>query len=77
MLYFAYTTLIDPAHMEKVSPGATFEFVAHLPETKLTFPVRDTDWKGGLPSVLPEAGNTVWGAIFEIPKKEMTALDEL
>jgi gamma-glutamylcyclotransferase (GGCT)/AIG2-like uncharacterized protein YtfP len=77
VLYFAYTTLIDPDHMEKASPDATFEFVAHLPETKLIFPVKDTEWKGGLPSVLAEAGNTVWGAIFEVPKKDLSALDEV
>ncbi len=77
MLYFAYTTLIDPRHMEKAAPNASFEFVAHLPETKLIFPVKDGQWKGGLPSVLPESGNTVWGAIFEVPTKELKALDEV
>ena len=31
MLYFAYTARIEPSKMAEVAPGATFEFIAHLP----------------------------------------------
>lgn len=30
---------------------------------------------GGLPSVRPLPGNTVWGAVFSIPDGELAALD--
>ena len=75
MLYFAYTSLIAPGQMSDAAPDAEFQFVAHLPETKLIFPYKNGDWKGALPSVLPEPGNTVWGAVFDIPEEQMSGLD--
>ncbi len=38
------------------------------------FPIPNGD--GGLPSVYPEAGNTVWGAVFEIPRSGLDALHD-
>ena len=75
MLYFAYTTMIDPNRLKELAPGSDFLFVAHLPETQLIFPYKNGKWKGGLPSVKAEPGNTVWGAIFEVPQAELSALD--
>lgn len=75
MLYFAYTTLIEPAVMADAAPDSEFQFVAHLPETQLIFPYNNGKWKGGLPSVKAEPGNTVWGAIFEVPSEQMSSLD--
>lgn len=75
MLYFAYTSLIAPDRMSEAAPGSQFQFVAHLPETKLIFPYKNGTWKGALPSVLPEPGNTVWGAIFDVPQDQMSSLD--
>ena len=73
-LYFAYTALISPRLMSEVAPDAQFKFIAHLPETRLTFPYRDGNWEGGLPTVRAEPGNTVWGAVFEIPTERMADL---
>ena len=75
MLYFAYTALIDPARLGEHAPEAEFQFVAHLPETQLIFPHRNGTWEGVLPSVKPEPGNTVWGAIFDVPSEQLSALD--
>ena len=75
MLYFAYTTLIEPGRMRTHAPEAEFQFVAHLPETQLIFPYKNGEWRGGLPSVKAEPGNTVWGAIFEVPSEQLSALD--
>ena len=75
MLYFAYTTLIDPNRIREHAPEAEFQFVAHLPETQLIFPYKNGKWKGGLPSVKAEPGNTVWGAIFDVPGEQLSALD--
>ena len=75
MLYFAYTTLIEPSRMHSHAPEAEFQFVAHLPETQLIFPYKNGQWRGGLPSVKAEPGNTVWGAIFEVPSEQLSALD--
>ncbi len=74
-LYFAYTALISPRRMAEAAPGAKFRFIAHLPETRLVFPYSNGAWDGTLPSVRPEAGNTVWGAVFEVPSKQLADLN--
>lgn len=61
--------------MSQVAPDAEFRFIAHLPETRLVFPLSNGRWKGSLPSVLSQPGNTVWGAVFEIPQRSLDDLD--
>ena len=58
-----------------MAPNASFVCIAHLPETRLCFPLNRPDLGGGLPSVTPDPGHTVWGALFEIPADEASALD--
>lgn len=72
LLYFAYDANIEPRQLKKVAPGAEFEFIAHLPEWRMTFPIRNRD--GGLPSVHPESGNTVWGAVFTVEPDDLESL---
>ena len=74
-LYFAYDANIDPSRLGEVAPRAAFEFIAHLPEWKLEYTIANGD--GGLPSVRPLAGNTVWGAVFSVPTDELSAIDEI
>lgn len=73
LLYFAYDANIEPTRLTRIAPGAEFRFIAHLPEWRLHFPI--PNGAGGLPSVRPEAGNTVWGAVFELPDGEVAALN--
>lgn len=40
----------------------------------MTFSIASEVWAGGLPSVEARTANTVWGAIFNVPKSERTAL---
>jgi gamma-glutamylcyclotransferase (GGCT)/AIG2-like uncharacterized protein YtfP len=61
--------------MLEVAPGAEFQFIAHLPEWGLEFPIAGNGWNGGLPSVIPSEGRTVWGAVFDVPEAETPALD--
>lgn len=75
MLYFAYTARIEPSRMAEVAPGATFEFIAHLLDWGLEFPISGNGWNGGLPSVEPVQGDTVWGAVYAVPDAELAALD--
>ena len=74
MLYFTYTALISPELLASTAPGAEFKFIAHLPEWRLVFPMTHPAWEGGLPSVQPESGHTVWGAVFEVPSGERQAI---
>lgn len=75
MLYFAYTARIEPSMMAEVAPGATFQFIAHLLDWGLEFSINGNGWNGGLPSLSPVEGNTVWGAVYAVPDEEMNALD--
>lgn len=74
-LYFAYDANIDPGRLGEIAPGASFEFIAHLPEWKLEYTIANGD--GGLPSVRPLPGNTVWGAVFSVPGDELVTIDEV
>jgi gamma-glutamylcyclotransferase (GGCT)/AIG2-like uncharacterized protein YtfP len=75
VLYFAYTARIAPMQMAEVAPGAEFQFIAHLPQWGLDFPMSNRTWKGGLPTVKPEEGSTVWGAVFAVPDEDFESLD--
>ena len=76
-LLFAYTAHISPNRMAESLPSAEFKFIAHLPETRLVFPIKDGQWDGGLPSVRAESGNTVWGAVFEVPTKHLKGINSV
>lgn len=73
-LYFAYASFLDPERIGAVAPHARFLFTAHFPETRLVFV--DSDQVRGIPSLLPEPGNTVWGGVFEIPDDEVPGLTD-
>jgi hypothetical protein len=75
LLYFAYTARIAPDRMAAVSPNASFEFIAHLPEWGLSFPIEGNGWGGALPSASPTAGSTVWGVVYSVPESDIGALD--
>lgn len=77
LLYFAYNARIAPEQMAAVAPGAEFQFIAHLPEWGLDFPISDKTWGGALPVITPEAGSTVWGAVYEIGKPDLAELDAI
>jgi gamma-glutamylcyclotransferase len=73
LLYFTYDAHIDPARLRSVAPEASFEFIAHLPEWILEYTI--PNGTGGLPSVRPMPGNTVWGAVFSVADDELAAID--
>lgn len=75
-LYFAYASLLEPERLAALAPSATFQKVAHLPETKLYFAAANGTWDGALPTIRAEEGNTVWGALFEVDEGELAAITE-
>jgi gamma-glutamylcyclotransferase (GGCT)/AIG2-like uncharacterized protein YtfP len=77
LLYFAYNARISPEEMLEVAPSAQFEFIAHLPEWGLDFPIANDTWGGSLPAVKPESGSTVWGAVYEISETDLAKLNDV
>ena len=63
--------------MHAAAPGAEFQFIAHLPEWGLDFPIEDDTWGGALPTVTQVTGSTVWGAVFEVPDGDVAGLDDV
>ena len=61
--------------MAAVSPDASFEFIAHLPEWGLEFPIDGNGWGGSLPTAAPATGSTVWGAVYTVPDADVHKLD--
>ena len=77
MFYFAYNARIAPDDLIDIAPSASFEFVAHLPGSTLSFAIEGNGWSGALPTVVSDPGATVWGAVFSIPDREMVAIDRI
>ena len=50
--------------MAEAAPGASFEFIAHLADFGLEFPLEGNGWEGSLPTAIPAPGSTVWGAVY-------------
>ena len=75
LLYFAYNARIAPDQMAAAAPGAEFQFIAHLPEWGLDFPIANNTWDGALPAIKPEPGSTVWGAVYEIGRTDLVQLN--
>ncbi len=75
LLYFAYNARISPEKMAEAAPDAEFQFIAHLPEWGLGFPISDETWGGSLPAITPQPGSTVWGAVYEVQKSDLSSLD--
>jgi hypothetical protein len=73
-LYFAYDASLDPDVMKAMAPGARFLFTAHYPETRLDF-VPSTLGETR-PTLTRDPGHTVWGAVFEVPDREVASLIE-
>lgn len=70
--FFAYDASLDPDRMAAVSPGATFQFIAHYPETRLDFV--EVASAEPIATLVRDPGNTVWGGVFSIPSQELPDL---
>jgi cation transport regulator ChaC len=66
-----------PDRMAAVSPAASFEFIAHLPEWGLEFPIDGNGWGGALPSAAPASGSTVWGVVYSVPDADRQRLENV
>lgn len=75
MLYFAYGSNLDWSQMRDRCPSARFVRVAKLKDHRLAF-TRYSDFrKGGVADVIPEAGQEVWGVVYEIEEQDIGRLD--
>jgi len=76
MLYFAYGSNLDPEQMRSRCPEHRVVGMAALHDYRLTFPRYSPRWEGGVASVQPGHGETVWGMVFDLTAADLGQLDE-
>jgi gamma-glutamylcyclotransferase (GGCT)/AIG2-like uncharacterized protein YtfP len=75
VFYFAYGSLLDPAEMRETCRTHREAGIAALVDHRLSFPRFSRRWGGGVASVDPFQGHSVWGALYEISDEDLGRLD--
>lgn len=75
MFYFAYGSNLEPNQMRSRAPGHRVVGLAGLRDHRLVFPLFSNDWGGGVASVQPHHGDTVWGVLYEVGDDEIKRMD--
>jgi len=76
MFYFAYGSNLDLSQMQLRCPDAQFVSTARLDGYKICFPRKSFVRDCAVISIEPEAGEQVWGALYELDPAELKRLDE-
>ncbi|KAI5718249.1 hypothetical protein M8J77_018673 [Diaphorina citri] len=74
-LYFAYGSNLNSKRIHVNNPSAKRKGVGLLKDYRLDFGRFSERWKGAVATVVPDKGEEVWGAIWEIDSKDMDNLD--
>ena len=75
MHYFSYGSNLDPEQMNLRCPGHKVVGMAALHDYRLAFPLTSHDWGGGVASVVPSHGTSVWGIGYDLTESDLAALD--
>lgn len=73
--YFAYGANMADDVMAALCPGHRLLGVAELPAHRLAFTRRSIRTGTGVADVVPEAGHSVWGVLYELADGDLDALD--
>jgi gamma-glutamylcyclotransferase (GGCT)/AIG2-like uncharacterized protein YtfP len=74
--YFAYGSNMAPSVVTAWSGAHALVGPARLEGFRLEFRRRSVRWSAGAADVVERPGETVWGALYEIPAAGMARLDE-
>lgn len=75
MLYFAYGSNLDPQQMAERCPGHKVVGMGAVHDHRLAFPLTSHDWGGGVASIVPSHGATVWGVVYDLSDEHLATLD--
>jgi len=75
MQYVAYGSNLCKKQMKKRCPDATPLRAARLYGYELAFVGFSTRWGGGVGTIWPKQNGMVWGALYEMTKKDIERLD--
>lgn len=76
MLYFSYAVLMSRGQMKLICPTAKPVGRAVLHGYRMTFPRVSGTWMGGIPSLCSDAGEEVWGVLWEDSEDCLASLDD-
>lgn len=76
MLYFAYGSNLASAVMLERCPEAVPHGSARLDDHRLTFRLPSRRWGGHAADIAREAGQSVWGVLWEITPRHLSVLDQ-
>jgi gamma-glutamylcyclotransferase len=74
-LLFAYGSNMASSEMEAWCPRHRYLGPARLDGFRVEFRRRSIRWRGGAADIVPAAGESVWGALYELPDGEFDRLD--
>ncbi|CAG9862317.1 unnamed protein product [Phyllotreta striolata] len=75
-MYFAFGSNLLASRMHVMNPTAVRAGVGKLQDYKLDFVAYSKLWKGYAATIVPKMGSHVWGALWEIPTKDLDKLDQ-
>ncbi len=75
VLYFAYGSNLDVGQMRERCPSSRAGMRARLGGHRLAFTHLSRRWGGGAADVLPHAGGSVWGGLYQLDAAELAHLD--
>ncbi len=75
-IYAAYAGNMDPALMAQRCPHSPHQGTGWLEGWRLTFGGENMGWEGALPTVVEEAGQRVFVALYEMTEPDQEALDQ-
>jgi gamma-glutamylcyclotransferase len=74
-LLFAYGSNMAVSEMEAWCRDYRFLGPARLDGFRVEFRRRSIRWRGGAADIVPAPGESVWGALYELPDGELDRLD--
>ena len=75
ILYFAYGSNLDVSQMRERCPNSRPIGRARLQAHRLDFTHLSRRWGGGAADIVPEPGDSVWGALYRLDRSDLDLLD--
>ena len=75
VLHFAYGSNLDSDQMKCRCPDYKFVGIAKKPDYRIAFTRCSKNRKGGVADIVESDGDVVWGALYELSKKDIECLD--
>ncbi|MGQ0810984.1 MAG: gamma-glutamylcyclotransferase family protein [Nitrospiraceae bacterium] len=76
MKFFVYADNLNLTQLKRRAPEHQFVCKASLADHTIQFCRWSSQWRCGLASIIPSAGEKVWGIVLDITDEDLKLLDE-